>query len=133
MKSLFNPKDNKEYIDRINNLNPQSKAQWDKMNAAQMLAHTQVPFNVATGEARLKRGLLGILFGKMAKKKYLTEALGKNKKAQKTFDNFSYTNKKEYVDWITETKNESTREKRMDSALEWMSGGKIRHWKYLKK
>ncbi len=64
---------------------------------------------------------------------YLASSLKKNKKAQKTFEDFSYTNKKEYVDWLTEAKTESTRNKRLETAIEWMSEGKIRNWKYVKK
>lgn len=60
-------------------------------------------------------------------------ALKKNKKAKATFEGFSYTNKKEYVDWITEAKSDETRKKRLESAVEWMSEGKSRHWKYQKK
>src|SRR5215510_14893596 len=32
---------------------------------------------------------------------YFTAALKKNKKALATFESFSYTNKKEYVEWVT--------------------------------
>lgn len=63
---------------------------------------------------------------------YFMEALSKNKKALKTFEEFSYSNKKEYVTWVTEAKTEETRNKRMADAVEWMSEGKIRNWKYLK-
>ena len=38
----------------------------------------------------------------------LTAALKKNKAAQETFDNFPYSCKKEYVEWITEAKTEPT-------------------------
>ncbi len=65
--------------------------------------------------------------------KYFKDALAGNKKAQKTFDSFSYTNKKEYVDWITEAKTEETRDKRLVDSIEWLSQGKIRNWKYAKK
>ena len=64
---------------------------------------------------------------------YLTSALKKNKKAKDTFEAFSYSNKKEYVDWLADAKTESTREKRMADAIEWMAEGKIRNWKYIKK
>jgi len=36
----------------------------------------------------------------------LTKALSKNKKAQKVFNDFSYSHKKEYVEWITDAKTE---------------------------
>lgn len=60
----------------------------------------------------------------------LLAALSKNKKAMATYDGFSATNKKEYVEWITEAKTEATRKKRIETAVEWMSEGKIRNWKY---
>jgi uncharacterized protein YdeI (YjbR/CyaY-like superfamily) len=64
---------------------------------------------------------------------YFSAALKKNKKALATFDQFSYTNKKEYVDWITEAKTEETRKKRLEMAIEWLSEGKTRNWKYMRK
>lgn len=65
--------------------------------------------------------------------KYFTDALKKNKKALAIFENFSYSNKKEYVEWITEAKTEETRNTRLKTAVEWMGEGKIRNWKYVKK
>jgi uncharacterized protein YdeI (YjbR/CyaY-like superfamily) len=38
--------------------------------------------------------------------------------------------KSEYVQWITEAKTEETRQKRMDTSIEWISEGKGRNWKY---
>lgn len=64
---------------------------------------------------------------------YFTAALKKNKKAQEVFDKFSTSNKREYVSWIVEAKTEETRQSRMETAIEWISEGKIRNWKYLKK
>lgn len=64
---------------------------------------------------------------------YFIEVIGKNKKALETFENFSYSNQKEYVDWIVEAKTEDTRKKRLDTAVEWLSEGKVRNWKYLNK
>lgn len=64
---------------------------------------------------------------------YLTSILKKNKKAEKVFKNFSYSHKKEYVEWFEEAKTEETRNKRLATAMEWMSEGKSRNWKYMKK
>ncbi len=64
---------------------------------------------------------------------YLSNALKKNPVAKKIFDAFSPSNKREYIDWLTEAKTDATREKRLAIALEWMAEGKIRNWKYLKK
>ena len=74
MKSLFNPSYNQQIIDRINVLTPASKALWGKMHVAEMLAHSQAPLQVAFGELKLKRGIIGMLFGKMAKRKMLADA-----------------------------------------------------------
>jgi len=62
---------------------------------------------------------------------YFIKALKTNKAALKAFDGFSYSNKKEYVTWITEAKTETTRTRRIATALEWIAEGKIRNWKYL--
>ena len=61
----------------------------------------------------------------------LAKALKRNKAAQATFDKFSASNKREYVDWITEAKTEATRNKRLETAIEWMAEGKTRNWKYM--
>ena len=62
----------------------------------------------------------------------LLAALKKNKAALKTFESFSPSNKKDYIDWIVEAKTDATRTKRLETAIEWMSEGKIRNWKYVK-
>ena len=64
---------------------------------------------------------------------YFIKELSKSKKALQAFENFSYSHKKEYVEWITEAKTEETRNKRMATALEWITEGKGRHWKYMRK
>ena len=61
---------------------------------------------------------------------YFYKALSKNKKASKTFENFSPSNKKEYVSWVQDAKTETTRTSRLETAIEWMSEGKIKNWKY---
>jgi len=64
---------------------------------------------------------------------YFLKQLQKNKKAFTTFNNFSTSHKREYVEWITEAKTDETKKRRMKSAIEWMSEGKSRNWKYIKK
>jgi len=61
----------------------------------------------------------------------LKAALAKNKKAKANYDEFTYSHKKEYVEWITEAKREETRAARVKQAVEWMAEGKNRHWKYM--
>jgi len=60
----------------------------------------------------------------------LSAALAKSKKAQAAFDKFSPSHRREYVEWITEAKTEPTRDKRIATAIEWLSDGKSRNWKY---
>jgi hypothetical protein len=65
IKSLLDPTAKKEIILRIQKLNPQSPAQWGKMNVSQMLAHLQMPLGVAIGTHKLKRTMFGRIFGPM--------------------------------------------------------------------
>ena len=60
----------------------------------------------------------------------LIAALKKNRKASATFDAFSPSCKREYVESITEAKRDETRQHRIAQAVEWMSEGKQRNWKY---
>ena len=64
---------------------------------------------------------------------YFKKALTKNKKAKTAFEEFSLSHRNEYVHWITEAKTETTRDKRMAQTIEWLSEGKSRNWKYMKK
>ncbi len=68
MNSLFDKETNREIITRINQLTPETKNSWGKMSVSQMVSHAQRPLLVAFGDLKLKRGILGILFGNMAKK-----------------------------------------------------------------
>ncbi|MBL8516551.1 MAG: YdeI/OmpD-associated family protein [Betaproteobacteria bacterium] len=57
-------------------------------------------------------------------------AMKKNKAATKTFDGFSPTHQRDYIEWIIEAKRAETRVKRIAQAVEWLAEGKTRHWKY---
>ncbi len=59
------------------------------------------------------------------------EALAKNKKAKASFDAFSPSHRREYVEWILEAKREETVSKRIEESLRMLSEGKPRHWKYI--
>lgn len=59
--------------------------------------------------------------------------LRKNKTSHQLFEKFSYSHKKEYLEWITEAKTPQTRNKRMLTAIEWIGEGKGRNWKYDRK
>jgi uncharacterized protein YdeI (YjbR/CyaY-like superfamily) len=65
--------------------------------------------------------------------KSLADALKKNPKAKAAFDGFSYSHRKEYVQWLEEAKREETRQKRLATAVHWLAQGKPRNWKYEKR
>lgn len=60
-------------------------------------------------------------------------ALAKNAKAKRAFADFRPSHKREYVEWITGAKTGETRERRLKTAIEWISEGKSQNWKYEKK
>ena len=62
---------------------------------------------------------------------YFSAALKKKPKARATFENFSPTNQREYVQWVGEAKRDQTREQRLKTSILWLAEGKPRNWKYL--
>jgi hypothetical protein len=60
----------------------------------------------------------------------LVVALKKNKAAEKQFEAMPPGCRREYCQWIAEAKREETREKRVETAVEWIAEGKARNWKY---
>jgi uncharacterized protein YdeI (YjbR/CyaY-like superfamily) len=61
---------------------------------------------------------------------YFIILLDQHPAARKVFDNFSASKKREYLEWFEEAKTDATRQKRLDQAIEWISEGKSRNWKY---
>jgi uncharacterized protein YdeI (YjbR/CyaY-like superfamily) len=57
-------------------------------------------------------------------------ALRRNKRAQQAFDKFSYSHRKEYIEWITGAKREETRQRRLATAIAQMAEGKSQNWKH---
>jgi uncharacterized protein YdeI (YjbR/CyaY-like superfamily) len=64
---------------------------------------------------------------------YFLKALKRNKKAEETFKAFPPGHRREYLEWIVEARTDETRQRRMATAIKWMSEGKPRNWKYMKK
>lgn len=62
----------------------------------------------------------------------LLTALRRNKKARATYEGFSPSHRREYVEWIAEAKGDDTRRRRIETAIQWMAEGKARNWKYMK-
>ena len=71
--------------------------------------------------------------GPMPIPEYFQAALDKDEKARATFDAFSPSHQREYVEWLTEAKTEATRARRLATALIWLAEGKPRNWKYMKR
>jgi len=57
-------------------------------------------------------------------------ALQADKQAKKVFDGFADSYQRDYLEWITEAKRDSTRARRIAQAVEWLREGKRRNWKY---
>lgn len=57
-------------------------------------------------------------------------ALRENPKARATFEGFPPSERREYVQWVSEAKHDATRSKRLATAIEWLAEGKRRNWKY---
>ena len=79
----------------------------------------------------------GVKIARVAKKKppvkvppYLAAALKKNAKARATFGKFPPSARRDYVEWLTGAKQEATRQRRLATAIEWLSAGKRFSWKY---
>jgi uncharacterized protein YdeI (YjbR/CyaY-like superfamily) len=57
-------------------------------------------------------------------------ALSKAPRAKAALDSFPPSAQRDYLEWISEAKQDATRHKRIATAIEWLSEGKRRNWKY---
>lgn len=57
-------------------------------------------------------------------------ALAAAPKAKAVLDGFPPSARRDYLEWVAEAKQDTTRQKRIATAVEWLSEGKKRHWKY---
>ena len=73
MSNVLDAEHRQPLLDRIALLTSKSQAAWGEMDVAQMLRHCQVPLEIAVGERSMKRGLLGLLFGGLFKRKVLAK------------------------------------------------------------
>jgi uncharacterized protein YdeI (YjbR/CyaY-like superfamily) len=64
---------------------------------------------------------------------YFLAALRAEPAALATWESFPPSHKREYIEWVTEAKQEATRERRLAQAVVWIAEGKPRNWKYMKK
>jgi uncharacterized protein YdeI (YjbR/CyaY-like superfamily) len=61
---------------------------------------------------------------------YLVAALKKNARARRTFESFTPSQRREYVDWLVDARQEATRQRRLATTVAWLAEGKQRNWKY---
>lgn len=60
----------------------------------------------------------------------LAAALQRNSVADRVFEAFAPSHRRDYIEWIVQAKREDTRAKRLAQAVEWIAEGKTRNWKY---
>jgi hypothetical protein len=80
MKSVYDASTREELVTRINSLTQQSNAKWGKMNVFQMLKHGTLHEEMVLGKIKIKRVLIGRLFGRLVLKNLLKDdrPFGKN-------------------------------------------------------
>jgi len=59
-------------------------------------------------------------------------ALDQAPEAKAALESFPPSAQRDYFEWIGEAKQDATRQKRIATAVEWLSEGKRRHWKHQK-
>jgi hypothetical protein len=67
MKNMFDAVCVQEVKQRLSALSPDHQRQWGKMNAAQMLVHCSLGLEMAAGEIRPPRALMGRILGPVIK------------------------------------------------------------------
>ena len=75
MQNVFDAKDAQEYINRINNLTPETQRKWGKMSVDQVLAHLNVAYDLTfTPEKSTKPSFIAkFLLSKFVKPKITNE------------------------------------------------------------
>ena len=73
MNNLYEPATVESMRARVARISTGGQKQWGKMTAAQAMAHCAVGFEMALGEQKAPRMLLGRLFGGIAKRSALNE------------------------------------------------------------
>jgi uncharacterized protein YdeI (YjbR/CyaY-like superfamily) len=63
----------------------------------------------------------------------LAGALAEHADARATFERFSPSQRREYVEWLADAKADATRARRLATTIEWLAEGRTRNWKYERK
>src|SRR6185312_11781660 len=73
METLFETTSVNKILTRIEMLTPVTPRRWGKMNVAQMMAHCAECMEMAMGNKKVQRSLIGRIIGPMLKHKILDE------------------------------------------------------------
>lgn len=65
--SLVDPTDNQQFLHRLQQLQPESRAIWGKMTVNQMLRHCLLPLELAAGEREIPVNRMMAFFGPISK------------------------------------------------------------------
>ena len=109
MKNIFSKEVTTELLNRIDQLTPETRPLWGKMNASQMLAHCNVTYKMAYSESKkTPKGLMKLMMKFIVKPMVVSEK--PYKKSMKTAPQFLMTDeksfqeeKKKLVDYIMKT------------------------------
>lgn len=71
MDSLLDPAGRARTLARIARLSADARPMWGRLTPAGVVVHCQRPLLVAMGVMRVERGLMGRLFGRRAKRKFV--------------------------------------------------------------
>jgi uncharacterized protein YdeI (YjbR/CyaY-like superfamily) len=129
-------KDDKKLLNKVGNTD---MAAFDRISSMDDLPSDKILIAYIKEAARLNDEDIKVEKPKKPAKKELpippalAAALKKNKKAATTFENFAPSHRREYIEWINEAKTEDTRNRRVETTIEWVAEGKGRNWKYEKK
>lgn len=94
IKNLFDATAYQEILQRVHQLQPNSQAQWGKMNVAQMLTHLGRVFKVPLSDKPIPRIFIGRLFGWAFKKQLYNDKQWKP--GLPTASSFKVTDEREF-------------------------------------
>ena len=104
MENIFSIDGAQFFLNRLNNLTPESKAIWGKMNVSQMLAHCNITYEMCYENKHKKPSGLVKFILKFFVKKFVTNEVP-YKKGGKTAPQFIITDQKEFEVEKTRLKN----------------------------
>ncbi|HJT16889.1 MAG TPA: DUF1569 domain-containing protein [Thermoanaerobaculia bacterium] len=96
MKNLFDPADVEEIRRRLARLTPDSQRQWGTMTPAQAAAHLAAFMELALGDARPPRMLVGRVIGPIAKRLTINRENGQVPRNSPTVPGYAVRDEREF-------------------------------------